>query len=82
MKTAVAEVPDFFEVYNKIMASTPFRPQGWRTGQYVFNALHGFRPDVANKIRTTLLDPFHWDVPTWRERQGQFWDRVIDLWEE
>ncbi len=32
---------------------------GWREGQCFFNALHTLRPDLANKIRGTRMDPFH-----------------------
>lgn len=32
-----------------------------RFGQYYFNCLHSLRPDLANKIRATKLDPFHKD---------------------
>lgn len=29
-----------------------------RYGQMYFNILHGSRPDIANKIRGTKMDPF------------------------
>lgn len=31
----------------------------WRMGQVYFNCLWEFRPEIANKIRATKLDPFH-----------------------
>lgn len=32
-----------------------------RYGQLYFNVLHELRPDIANKIRATELDPFYFD---------------------
>ena len=32
-----------------------------RHGQSLFNALHDLRPDLANKVRGTALDPFYGD---------------------
>lgn len=31
----------------------------YRYGQCMFNMLHALRPDLAEKIRTTPLDPFY-----------------------
>ena len=31
----------------------------WRVGQAYFNVLHRHRPEVANAIRGTRIDPFH-----------------------
>lgn len=36
-------------------------PKGWRTGQYLFNVLYDHRPDLANQVRGSSLDPFHLD---------------------
>jgi hypothetical protein len=33
----------------------------WRVGQTFFNVLYDLRPDCANAIRGTALDPFHRD---------------------
>jgi hypothetical protein len=77
----VAEVPDFFKFYEAMQQSIPHRPKGFRIGQYVFNCLDQLRPDVADKIRTTLADPFHWSEHKWKTDQGRFWDVVIDQWE-
>lgn len=30
-----------------------------RWGQHYFNLLHRLRPEIANKLRGTLHDPFH-----------------------
>ena len=32
-----------------------------RFGQHWFNVLHCVRPSLANEIRSTSLDPFHYD---------------------
>lgn len=34
---------------------------GWRLGQTYFNILHRLRPDLADEIRGTSLDPYHFD---------------------
>lgn len=78
-KTAVAEVPDFFEFYQSWSAS--FQPSSQRRGQYAFNYLYEIRPDVADQIRGSLLDPFHWSDYDWKMRKDKFWNRVMDLWE-
>lgn len=31
----------------------------WRPGQFVFNVLLNHRPDLAEQLRGTDLDPFH-----------------------
>lgn len=48
------------------------RNKDWRAGQTYFNLLHDVRPDLANQIRATRMDPFHDDsrIPgflTWLE---------------
>lgn len=32
-----------------------------RFGQHWFNALYAVRPEIANRVRGSLLDPFHRD---------------------
>jgi hypothetical protein len=44
-------------------------------GQWWFNRLYDFRPDVANQIRGTLKDPFHRD-----DVLDDFHERVMELW--
>jgi hypothetical protein len=34
----------------------------WRAGQAAFNVLHDLRPDLADEIRGTRLDPFYRDA--------------------
>lgn len=47
-----------------------------RAGQAFFNALYEKRPDLANKIHTTELDPFYNDAPL-----AAAWEFVMDNWE-
>lgn len=43
-------------------ATSTFDPHsGLRYGQHWFNTLYAVRPDIADKIRATKLDPFHKD---------------------
>ncbi len=37
-------------------------PEGWRVGQFFFNVLYDNRPDLAETVRGTELDPFHDDT--------------------
>jgi hypothetical protein len=39
------------------------RPGSWRKGQFLFNELCSVRPDLAERIRASDLDPFFQD---WR----------------
>ena len=34
----------------------------WRRGQAFFHNLYGVRPDLAERIRMTALDPYHDDA--------------------
>ena len=45
----------------------------WRYGQTVFNVLQVYRPEMAESIRGTCLDPFYK-----REDDTHFWD---SFWE-
>lgn len=47
---------------------------GWRLGQTAFNVVYDIHPDVANKIRTSPLDPFNDD-----EVLDAFWAKVGEL---
>lgn len=58
--------------------------QGWtnqiiqisqRYGQFYFNMLYKVRPDVADKIRATPLDPFYWDEVSLETERA-----VIEYW--
>lgn len=45
----------------------------WRSGQALFNALLEVRPELAEQIRATIMDPFYQDfripkVLIWLER--------------
>lgn len=47
----------------------------WRMGQTYFNVLHDLRPDIANKLRATVADPFYND-----ELIGAFLSVVYAEW--
>lgn len=50
--------------------------QDERLGQYLFNYLYlAFREDVANKIRGSIVDPFHNDnlIPAFLEKVDELW---------
>lgn len=47
----------------------------WRRGQAYFNVLHDVRPDLAEKVRNTPMDPFHDDA-----RLPQFFAWVCLHW--
>lgn len=51
------------------------RPGGLRKGQIAFNLLQDYRPELADKIRATILDPFHQETLT-----QQFHDFLATNW--
>lgn len=46
-----------------------------RLGQYLFNHLYGYRMDVADKIRGSIIDPFYNDdnIPAFLEKVDELW---------
>lgn len=48
-----------------------------RRGQLFFNSLYVFRPDIANQLRATVLDPFYADevIPDFLAKVEELWDR-------
>jgi hypothetical protein len=53
-----------------------YRETEWRKGQTYFNLLYDERPDVADRVRGTAVDPFHQD-----EKLPVFLDVVCGLWD-
>ena len=55
--------------------SNPFHGQQ-RKGQYAFNTLYSYRPDLANMIRGTSIDPFYNDeiLPYFLKHLEKTWD--------
>ena len=51
----------FFDYYNK-RTYTNGKPSEQRRGQWLFNVLSEYDPDLANKIRNTECDPFYDDA--------------------
>lgn len=48
-----------FEIMDYVCAGMLVRNKTWRAGQGLFNAIDLVRPDIANKIRGTPVDPFY-----------------------
>ncbi len=48
-----------------------------RFGQAVYNYLHAVRPDIADRICDTPLDPFHQTFVA-----DEVWAEIRRLWEE
>ena len=49
-------------VFNDFLGAVPAAIKdnpNWRLGQAYFNVLFDLRPDLAERIRTTPLDPFY-----------------------
>ena len=54
-----------------------------RHGQTIFNVLHEHRPDLANRVRGTLVDPFYVpDGETGKEARLMFIAWVFENWSE
>lgn len=54
----VLAYPDFIEAVNKAFNHPACN---WRYGQLYFNMLSKHRPEIAEALRGTLLDPFYKD---------------------
>jgi hypothetical protein len=50
--------------------------QTQRYGQWLFNELYDVKPELANSIRGTMVDPFYHD-----NRTPEFWCALILKWE-
>lgn len=48
-----------FGDYCTLVAKTSHEQRTWRIGQTAFNVLADVRPDLAERVRGTNLDPFH-----------------------
>jgi hypothetical protein len=48
-----------------------------RTGQSLFNSLYEFRPDLADAIRNSHIDPFYKD-----ENLNNFFRWIVEHWEQ
>jgi hypothetical protein len=63
------------EFCDRVYASYEHPANTKRLGQVFFNKLHKERPDVAEKIRGTLFDPFYKE-----QIHPKVSDRVRSLW--
>lgn len=48
-----------FEGYLSACQANYFAHPEWRWGQTLFNVLHTVRPDLSERVRGTLFDPFY-----------------------
>ena len=65
----------FDEWMVKACAHNESQPQQ-RKGQAYFNSLNEHRPDIANRLRSTIYDPFYGDD----RRVLRFLTKVKELW--
>ncbi|WP_332645081.1 hypothetical protein [Aeromicrobium sp.] len=63
--------------YLQIVRTVHARTTDWRLGQTYFNVLTEARPELAEKVRGSIVDPFHQDA-----RIGDFLVFVSDNWDE
>jgi len=47
--------------YLSLVNTTKKEKPHWRYGQVLFNALYDINPKIANQVRGTASDPFHFD---------------------
>lgn len=76
MASQVETVEDLREYVGALREAYPM----WRAGQAWFNALHFARPELAERIRATNLDPFHRDdrIRTLQSWLALHWNDVVD----
>jgi hypothetical protein len=48
-----------YEDFDQLVKSTHESKPEWKYGQVYYNLLSYHRPDIANQIQGTLMDPFH-----------------------
>lgn len=70
-----ASVQVSFSGYLKLVNQIQKKNPSWRKGQTHFNVLHDVRPDLAELIRGTSIDPFHKDCVL-----SEFLHRVATMW--
>lgn len=69
-----------FEGYMTLCRQEKERYPSCRWGQVFFNVLADHRPDLAEQIRATTLDPFHFDGFSQEVVNFLFW--VGEHWNE
>lgn len=75
--TATTSYDDFLEAV--IIANTQY--QSWRPGQTAFNVLRSMRPEMAEKIRGSAMDPFSADfMRNGHDRIAVFLAHVRENW--
>lgn len=60
---------DFKDYYEDVIDVLVREPE-WRIGQAAFNVLMDYRPNLAEEIRATRLDPFF--KSTWEDCEAFF----------
>jgi hypothetical protein len=81
MSTSTAvEYTDFLEAV--IIKSVQYgHHHRWRVGQTAFNVLGQMRPDLAEQVRASDIDPFHADLSnTGHEKVAAFLAYVQEHW--
>lgn len=73
-RTILRASADMNEYLNLCVLTRAANPS-WRKGQTYFNVLSNVRPDIAESIRGTDLDPFHDD-----SKIGEFLTYVAKVW--
>lgn len=65
-----------YEQYLNIVQDIQKLHPEWRPGQTYFNVLNEFRPDLSERVRGTLIDPFHSDsiIPEFLEQVQKDWN--------
>lgn len=64
-----------FEEYQRQVSEVDAAIPEWRTGQTAFNVLYDIRPELADAVRATELDPFYQD-----ELLPAFYARIEEDW--
>ena len=68
--------------FNKFLTALPdvSRHYGWRYGQSLFNLLLAVRPNLAEVIRATPIDPFYADEAD--DIDPEVWELLESRWDE
>tara|TARA_Y100000758_G_C15943911_1_gene383393 strand:+ start:389 stop:676 length:288 start_codon:yes stop_codon:yes gene_type:complete len=67
---------DWVQIKSEGLDGTRMSGKGLRYGQVFFNTLSEEHPNLAERIRSTPRDPFHWD-----EVKQEIWEYCSEMWD-
>lgn len=63
--------PSQLSEYSEAVRRSLIDNKSWRAGQAMFNVLYDTYPGIANRVRSTPIDPFY--------NNKKIWDFLLDI---